>query len=268
MIVATRVTPSVTATSTTTAVPVVTTAALAPITPQGPNGGPGTFGPTSPGPLTGKIVAIDPGHNGGNGGAPSVINAPIFNGRSRESCDTSGAGTDGGYPEATFNFAVAVDVANDLRAAGATVVLTRTSNSGVGPCVTERAAIGNRAHANAAVSIHADGGPASGRGFAVLEPVADGPNNAIVAPSALLGVDLRNAFRSGAGEPVSSYDGTDGLQPRDDLAGTNLSTVPKVFVECANMRNTTDAALVVSAGWQAKAATAIAGGLATFLAGH
>ena len=94
-------------------------------------------------------------------------------------------------------------------------------------------------------------------GFAILEPVADGVNNAIVAPSQILGTDLRNAFLAGTGEPVSSYDGTNGIQPRNDLGGTNLSTVPKVFIECANMRNATDAALIVSPTWQARAAQAI-----------
>jgi N-acetylmuramoyl-L-alanine amidase len=145
------------------------------------------------------------------------------------------------------------------------VVLTRTSDTGVGPCVTERAALGNEVHANAAVSIHADGGPPGGRGFAVLEPVADGINNAIVGPSKVLGADLRSAFGKGTGEPVSSYDGVDGIQPRDDLAGVNLSTVPKVFIECANMRNAADAALVTSPHWQVRAARAIAAGLTTFV---
>ena len=70
---------------------------------------------------------------------------------------------------------------------------------------------------------------------------------------------------TGTGEPVSSYDGINGIQPRDNLAGTNLSTVPKVFIECANMRNPSDAALVTSTAWQAKAARAIAAGLTTFL---
>ena len=46
----------------------------------------------------------------------------------------------------------------------------------------------------------------------------------------------------------------------------NLSRVPKVFIECANMRNATDAALVTSPRWQAKAARAIAAGLTAFLA--
>jgi N-acetylmuramoyl-L-alanine amidase len=217
------------------------------------------------GPLTGQVVAIDPGHNGGNGADPAFIDAPIWNGTGYEACDTTGSETDSGYTEAQFNFNVAQYLAADLRAQGATVVLTRDSNTGVGPCVTERAAIGNDAHADAAVAIHADGGPPGGRGFAVLEPVADGPNDGVIGSSAALGSDLRDSFLAVTGEPVSSYDGVDGIQPRNDLAGINLTTVPKVFIECANMRNATDAALVVSPAWQQLAAQAIDDGITDFL---
>lgn len=230
-------------------------------------GGPELLRPTRTGILRGKVVAVDPGHNGGNFDAASVIGKLIWNGRETETCDTTGAETGGGYTEAQFNWDVALYLTADLRAEGATVALIRTSNTGVGPCVTERAAIGNEVHANAAISIHADSGPPSGRGFAILEPVADGPNDAIIGPSVTLGAALRAAFASGTGEPLSSYDGTDGIQPRDDLAGLNLSRVPKVFIECANMRNATDAALVTSARWQAMAARAIAAGLTAFLRG-
>jgi N-acetylmuramoyl-L-alanine amidase len=236
--------------------------------PTAASGGPGRFPPTGGGILDGQVVLVDPGHNGGNFGAPSVINRLIWNGRENETCDTTGAETGAGYTEALFNWHVALYLTADLRAEGATVVLTRTSDTGVGPCVTERAAIGNEVHANAAVSIHADGGAPGGRGFAILEPVADGINDAIVGPSAILGADLRAAFEKGTGEPVSSYDGLNGIQPRNDLAGINLSTVPKVFIECANMRNAADAALVTSLRWQALAARAIAAGLASFLDGH
>ena len=231
------------------------------------SGGPELFRPTRTGMLQGKVVAVDPGHNGGNFDAASAIGKLIWNGRESETCDTTGAETDGGYTEAQFNWDVALSLTADLRAEGATVALTRTSNTGVGPCVTERAAIGNEVHANAAISIHADGGPPGGRGFAILEPVADGPDDAIIGPSVTLGADLRAAFASGSGEPLSSYDGTGGIQPRDDLAGLNLSRVPKVFIECANMRNATDAALVTSLRWQATAARAIAAGLTAFLTG-
>ena len=229
------------------------------------DGGPARFFPTSSGVLNGKVVVIDPGHNGGNAAAPSTINKPIWNGRETEACDTTGTQTATGYTEALFNWNIARYLAADLRAQGATVVLTRTTNAGVGPCVTERAAIGNDAHANAAVSIHADGGPPDGRGFTILEPVADGINNAIIGPSAGLAIDLRDAFAARTGEPVSSYDGINGIQARNDLAGINLSTVPKVFIECANMRNVTDAALITTASWQARAAQAITVGLTTYL---
>ena len=240
-------------------------AASARAQPDAAGGGPELFRPTGTGILRGKVVAVDPGHNGGNFAAASVIGKLIWNGRETESCDTTGAETDAGYTEAQFNWNVAVYLTAELRAEGATVALTRTSNTGVGPCVTERAAIGNEVHANAAISIHADGGPPGGRGFAILEPVADGTNDAIIGPSVILGADLRAAFAGGTGEPFSSYDGTDGIQPRNDLAGINLSTVPKVFIECANMRNAADAALVTSPRWQATAARAIAAGLTTFL---
>ena len=236
-----------------------------PMLPTALGGGPGRFPPTASGILDGKVVVLDPGHNGGNAAASSIISRPIWNGRETEPCDTTGTQTVAGYTEALFNWNLARYLTADLRAEGATVVLTRTTNTGVGPCVTERAAIGNDAHANAAISIHADGGPPDGRGFTILEPVPDGINDAIIGPSAILGTDLRAAFAAGTGEPVSSYDGIDGIQPRDDLAGTNLSTVPKVFIECANMRNAADAALITTASWQALAARAIAAGLATYL---
>jgi N-acetylmuramoyl-L-alanine amidase len=64
---------------------------------------------------------------------------------------------------------------------------------------------------------------------------------------------------------VSNYDGVDGIQPRNDLGGINLTTVPKVFIECANMRNATDAALVVNPAWQQRAAGAIDAGITQFL---
>jgi N-acetylmuramoyl-L-alanine amidase len=218
-------------------------------------------------PLAGDVVGIDPGHNGLNYSAPGVIDQPVFNGTGDESCDTTGTATDSGYTEAQFNFNVATDLEADLQAEGATVVLTRPNNDGVGPCVTTRAAIINDAHAAVAVDIHADGGPADGRGFSVLEPTADGPNDSVIASSATFASTLRDAFVAGTPMPVSSYDGVDGLQPRNDLAGLNLTTVPKVLIECGNMRNAADAALLVTPSFQQAAAAAMARAITTFLVG-
>ena len=219
-------------------------------------------------PLVGKVVGIDPGHNGLNYTAPQIINQPIWNGQENEACDTTGTATDGGYSEAQYNFNVATFLQADLEAEGAQVVMTRSSNAGIGPCVTTRAAIINNAHADVAVDIHADGGPAGGRGFAVLEPVADGPNNAVIASSDTFAAILRNTFLAETGMPVSSYDGVDGLQPRNDLAGLNLTTVPKVLIETGNMRNATDAALLVTPAFQQSAAAAMAQAITIYLTGH
>lgn len=219
-------------------------------------------------PLAGKIVGIDPGHNGGNFADASSIGRQVWNGREWEACDTTGTETDGGYTEAQFTFDVARYLRADLRRAGATVVMTRSSNDGVGPCVDRRSQIINAAHANVAVDIHGDGGPASGRGFTILEPVADGPNDAVIAASARLGSDVRQALLADVpAMPESTYSGDQGIMVRGDLAGLNLTTVPKVLVECGNMRNATDARMLVSPAFQRLVARTLAAAVIAFLRG-
>jgi N-acetylmuramoyl-L-alanine amidase len=216
-------------------------------------------------PLAGKVVGIDPGHNGRNYTDPSYINHLIWNGREEEGCDTTGTQTDSGYTEAQFNWNVASYLAADLRTEGAKVVLTRHSNDGIGPCVNTRAQIINRAHANVAIDIHADGGPDYGRGVAVLEPVADGPNNRVIKASKRFGAILLARYRALTKMPDSTYDGVHGITLRDDLAGLNLTTVPKVLIECGNMRNATDAAMLVRSSFQRLTARAFAQAITEFL---
>jgi N-acetylmuramoyl-L-alanine amidase len=210
-------------------------------------------------------VGIDPGHNGLNGTDPSYVNRLIWNGREMETCDTTGTQTDAGYTEALFNFRVAMFLRADLLRDGARVVMTRSTNQGVGPCVNRRAQIINRGHASVAIDIHADGGPASGRGFAVLEPVADGPNGRVIAASERFGRDVRSALLSDTTMPVSTYDGVNGIVFRDDLAGLNLTRVPKVLIECGNMRNATDAGLLTSGRFQRQLARAFKAAIVRFL---
>lgn len=215
--------------------------------------------------LDGKIVGIDPGHNGGNFSDPAYIDQQIWNGREEESCDTTGTATASGYTEARFNFSVASYLRADLIAEGARVVLTRHSDNGVGPCVTTRAKILNRAHADVAIDIHADGGPVSGRGFAVLEPVGDGPNDKVIRASLQFGTDVRAALLRYTSMPQSDYDGRDGVIFRDDLAGLNLTTVPKVLVECGNMPNATDAKMLTTPRFQRQLARAFTAAIIAFL---
>jgi N-acetylmuramoyl-L-alanine amidase len=222
----------------------------------------------SPLPLAGRVVGIDPGHNGGNFSDPGYIDQQIWNGQESEDCDTTGTEAADGFTEASFNFDVATYLKADLVAAGATVVMTRQDNTGVGPCVTTRAQIINNAHADVAIDIHADGGPSWGRGFTVLEPAADGPNDGVISSSLQFGADVRAALLSDTSMPESNYDGANGLVTRDDLAGLNLTTVPKVLVECGNMPNPTDAALLESPAFQQQLAGAFTAAIMVFLTGQ
>ncbi len=129
----------------------------------------------------------------------------------------------------------------------------------------ERARIGNEAHADAALSIHADGAPADKHGFHVIAPkavhkgIAD--NRAVAGPSLTLATTVRSHFKADTAEPLADYLGGKGLTIRDDLGGLNLTTVPKIFIECGNMRNATDAAHMTDPAWRQRAALGIADGL-------
>ncbi|MFE3885798.1 N-acetylmuramoyl-L-alanine amidase [Streptomyces lydicus] len=242
--------------------------------PEHGSGGAASGGPQRPGgphgSLKGKVVVIDPGHNPHNNDHGREIARQVDIGNGHKECDTTGTSTNDGYAEASFTLDVARRVRTLLQKAGAKVVFTQDGDRPYGPCVDKRAAAGNTAHADAALSIHADGSGAGNRGFHVILParVTAGPADtaAIVAPSRKLGERLADRFHAVTGSPRSNYIGKGtGLDVRSDLGGLNLSTVPKVFLECGNMRDPKDAAQLTDARWRQKAARGITEGITDFL---
>lgn len=220
------------------------------------------------GTLAARTVVLDPGHNGGNASAPTYINRLVPAGRGRRKpCNTTGTATADGYSEAAFNYAVAIDLRAILRAQGARVVMTRPNNSGVGPCVDRRAAIGNAAHADAVIAIHADGAPPAGRGFHVIYPPNSGDTAPIYAASLRLARRVHDALLTSRILPRSTYLGHNGYSERDDLAGLNLSTRPAIFVELGNMDNPTDARLQSDPAIRKRLADALYTGISRFLLG-
>jgi len=222
--------------------------------------------PASQQPKTGKVVVLDPGHNGGNASKPGEINKQVPAGRGKtKPCNTTGTSTNSGYSEHAFTWDVSQRIAQALTAKGIRVVLTRQNDTGVGPCVNERAAIGNDAQADAVVSIHADGSNSAGaHGFHVAYPAP--PLNAQQGePSVKLATALRDGIRAG-GFPTSTYLGSNGLAPRADLGGLNLSTRPSALVECGNMRNADEAAAMSSEEGRQQYAAVIAKAIEDYLA--
>jgi len=214
-------------------------------------------------------VVLDSGHDGGNADNPEIINQLVDAGHGvTKTCDTAGTTTQDGYPEHAFNFDVALRIRAILAARGVTVLLTRPDDTGVGPCITARAAFGNAHHAAAYIAIHADGADPSGSGFHVIEEASmplGGPAQAAASDRLAQAVRARMLAESGFG--YSTYIGNgQALDRRDDLGGLNLSTQPSVFVECGNMRNSTDAARQESPAGRQRVAQALAGALLDFLA--
>ncbi|SEG73242.1 N-acetylmuramoyl-L-alanine amidase [Thermomonospora echinospora] len=217
--------------------------------------------------LSGKTIVIDPGHNGGNARAPQAINKLVDIGNAKKECDTTGTATNAGYSEHAFTWDVSVRLRKVLEDRGAKVVLTRPNDKGVGPCIDERAAIGNENNAAAVVSVHADGSSASGHGFHVIEPaLVRGVTDAeYVNRSHRLALAIRDAYHEGTGLPYSNYLGEQGIDRRNDLGGLNLSEVPKVFIETGNMRNAGDAAKLSSAQFRQRIADSLAQGIDDYL---
>jgi N-acetylmuramoyl-L-alanine amidase len=152
-------------------------------------------------PVSRWVVVLDPGHNGGNASAPAEVNRPVPAGGFWKPCNTTGTETGSGYAEHAFAFDVSQRAAAVLRSAGVTVLLTRTDDVGVGPCVDARAAAANDVDADVAVSVHADGAAVDARGFHVIEPdvAPDGGNAAIVPASHEAAAMLRTAFAAVTG---------------------------------------------------------------------
>lgn len=220
------------------------------------------------GPEAAKTVVIDPGHNGGNASAPSEIARLVPAGGFMKACNTTGATTnDGRLTEPELNFTLARLVRQRLKQDGIRVVMTRRNNSGVGPCVDKRAAIGNRVGADVVLSIHADGNQSTETGFHIIRPgVKRGYNDGIQKASDRLAADLRDQLdKNEIGRSTYVGRGT-GLDRRTDLAGLNLSHVPVALVEVGNMRSPRDAALMESRRWREETAEQFAAAIKIFLA--
>lgn len=218
-------------------------------------------------PLAGRIIVLDPGHQLGNSNPrfAKEMSATKFNGSIVKGCNTTGTATNAGLPEATFNWRVAKRLRTLLEEQGATVVFTRSSNSrdAWGPCTWDRARIGTEAKADAMISIHADGAPASGRGFHVIAPSAiKGWTTDVAKPGRRLARAMISGMTRAGAEPTTYLSSP--LSVRGDQTTLNFSDVPTVIVELGNMRNKADAARMSTSQGQQQYADWIAAGVEAY----
>ncbi len=218
-------------------------------------------------PLAGKVVAIDPGHQLGNSRFPAQVDRRVWVGFWKP-CNTTGTATNAGFPEATFAWRVSRRLKQRLESLGATVRMTRTTNSRSdwGPCIDARGRFGAKVGADLTVSLHGDGASAGTHGFFVITPGRRaGYTDDIAVPSRRLARRVR-AGLVGAGFGVSTAYGGDGLDTRRDLGTLNMSDVPTVVVELGNMRNSRDARCMTSRRCRDRYARGLTTGVRSFLA--
>lgn len=244
-------------------------AASSAATAGGPRAVPSTGGvrlaPTGGGSLSGRVIVVDPGHNGRYIRAVNTRLVPDGRG-GRKACNTSGTASTGGYAEHAFTWSVATKLTSQLRARGATVILTRPDDRGVGPCVDERAAIGNRSRADLVLSIHADGARARDRGFHIIRSTRMAGGTDVTRRSARLATITRESVSRVTGMPRSNYlGGGTAITPRADIAGLNLSRVPAVMLEAGNMRSAADLRLLRSRSFHTRQAKALTQAAVRFL---
>ncbi len=218
--------------------------------------------PAAPANIAGMIVFLDPGHNGANDGS---ISRQVPNGRGgTKDCQASGTSTEDGFPEHTFTWQTVLRIRALLNQLGVRTAMSRGNDNALGPCIDERADMANKLAPNAVVSIHADGGPANGRGFHVNYSAP--PLNVTQAgPSLRFAQTMRDQLAA-SGIPAANYIGTNGLYGRADLAGLNLAQYPSILVELGNMKNPADSALMKTPEGQQKYADAVVKGVVAFLA--
>ena len=215
----------------------------------------------APANIAGMIVFLDPGHNGAN---DASISRQVPTGRGgTKDCQASGSATNDGYPEHTFAWDTTLRIRAALTALGVRTAMSRGDDTGLGPCVDERAAMANAFRPNADRQHPRRRRPTDGTRF---------PRPLLVAAAQRRPGRSRRAVRAGharpaagSGIPPSNYIGSGGLNPRADIAGLNLAQFPSILVELGNMKNPADSALITSPEGRQKYADAVVRGIAAFL---
>ncbi|MFD7844376.1 N-acetylmuramoyl-L-alanine amidase [Nocardia sp. NPDC059764] len=226
--------------------------------------------PELPQKLAGKTIFLDPGHQGPNHSEDT--NKQVSDGRGgTKACQTTGMTTLHGIAEHTITWNVAQLVRTSLEGLGAHVVMSRPDDTGWGGCIDERAKAANASGADVAVSIHADSGPADGKGFHLIVPQLPVPDAKVNEVQSGAGLAASKAMRDTylqSGYQAATYNGAaEGLQTRSDVAGPALTLVPDVFLEMGNGANAEDAQQLESPEGQLKHAVTITTGIASYLLG-
>lgn len=200
-----------------------------------------------------KVIGIDPGHQA-RGDSSTEPNGP-----GSKTYKAKVAGGTRGVSTGTYEYQLTMKVAKQLRSElldrGYQVVMTRTKND-VNISNKERALLINESGADICLRIHADGGVSSARGATALCPSSSNPYiSSLYKQSKKLSESVLSSYCTATG--IRSR----GLSYRDDLTGTNWSTVPTSLIELGFLTNSTEDTYLCSASGQKSMVQGLADGI-------
>ena len=200
-----------------------------------------------------KVIGIDPGHQKYANTSKEAIGPGAS---TKKTCVAGGTrGVSTGTPEYKLTLQIAKKLKKELVSRGYKVVMTRTKNN-VNITNKERALLLN-ASCDIAIRLHADGASSSSvKGASALYPSKNNPYvSSLSKKSKKLSRCILNAYCAETG--IKNR----GLSKRDDLTGTNWSTIPVTLIELGFMTNSSDDNYMSSSSGQNEMVTGIADGI-------
>ncbi len=203
------------------------------------------------------VVVIDPGHQ-----AKADLRLEPIGPGSKTMKPMVAGGATGAWshvPEYVGVLDVSLKLRALLEAQGVKVVMVRTTNN-VDIPNSERARIGNRAHADLVVRVHMNASSApSVHGVQTLYPSGNSWVTPIVAPSRKAAGIVESAVVQATGASSMA------LVPSSDMSGFNYSTVPSILVECGFMSNHDEDLKMATESYRQKLAQGMANGVMAYL---
>jgi len=203
------------------------------------------------------VVVLDAGHQA----QPDLTLEPIGPGSAAMKAKVSAGATgmSSGKRESVAALEVALRVRDALKAFGVNVVMVRTADD-VNIANSQRARIGNNAHADLVVRIHqsfsTDG---SLEGVTTFYPSGNSWVTPIETPSHAAATLVEDAVIRLTGAKKRDVTG------RTDLSGFNYSTVPVVMIECGYLSNRAEDTRMATPKYRITLGNGIASGVIAYL---
>jgi len=209
----------------------------------------------------GKVVIIDPGHQGKGDSTQEPIGPGASQTKARVTSGTTGRVS--GWAEYELNLDVSLKLRDELVRRGYTVYMTRDTHD-INISNMERAKFASDHNGDILVRIHANGSDDSSvNGALCMAPTTS---------NQFLSADLINESRRLSSCIINSYVAATGFNNQgvystDEMSGINWSAMPVTIVEMGYMSNASDDAKMADAAMQVNMVKGMSDGIDNYFAG-